>query len=55
MDEEDVNFMGLGSNTIGFDNLCSSMSATEMGVGASIFTDIVSMMLFRFGQYILKQ
>jgi hypothetical protein len=54
MDEEDVNFMGLGSNTIGFDNLCS-MSATEMGVGASIFTVIVSMMLFRFGQYILKQ
>jgi hypothetical protein len=43
--------MGLGSNTVGLDNLRSSMSATEMGVGASIFTVIVSMMLVRFGEY----
>jgi len=51
MNGEDVDFVGLRSNTIGLDHLCTSMSATEMGVGANILTVIVSVMLSRFGEY----
>jgi hypothetical protein len=53
MDDEDVDFMGLGSDTIGLDNLSTSKSVTEMGVVASILnTVIVSMMLLRFREYL---